>query len=65
MQSLYGDDDIKTEIQFAREMHDDSVSTDKQFKVYEGARHQLLQDKQHITRAVMQDSLEWFKQRLE
>lgn len=65
MQSLYGDDDIKTEIQYAREMYDDSVSTDKEFKVYEGARHQLLQDKPHVTQAVMQDSLEWFKQRLD
>lgn len=64
VQSLFGDSDIKTDIENVKEMYDDSVCEDKTFKVYPGAKHQLLQDKQDITASVMKDSLDWMAARL-
>lgn len=65
VQSLNGDNDIKIEIEYVKELYEESVCEDKTLSVYNGARHQLLQDKPDITSKVMLDSLDWMIERLD
>ncbi|XP_068759093.1 monoglyceride lipase-like [Montipora capricornis] len=62
---IHGDDDQVVLIDGSHFLQQHSSSTDKTFKVYEGGRHELLNEIQELSSKVLQDILDWIKQKLQ
>ncbi|XP_068759092.1 monoglyceride lipase-like [Montipora capricornis] len=62
---VHGDDDQVVLIDGSHFLQQHSPSTDKTFKVYEGGRHELLNEIQELSSKVLQDILDWIKQKLQ
>lgn len=62
---VHGDDDQVVLIDGSHFLQQHSSSTDKTFKVYEGGRHELLKEIQELSSKVLQDILDWIKQKLQ
>ncbi|XP_075882290.1 monoglyceride lipase isoform X2 [Nelusetta ayraudi] len=61
---LHGDADRLCDIRGSMTMHQDSPSTDKKLKVYEGGYHALHQDLPEVAESVMKEVISWIAERL-